>query len=304
MTVRRNTQARFVENLIKSLEGSAPVKESTSYEDKISGHTNATIFNEMAEGRRKDARYRDFIKSTKVALLGECLNKIYTGALTRVMVESEVTVDPKQIIASYIEEKGVDNILSDIRYKSVLLSEFYQMVNKYTDMVMEKTDCKEGEEFKIPEEIRDKFYDDLNMEDTDDVVFQISDRVNDAIDEFVSTNTLNKMNIKDMLTSAAEKIESAKSEVQKESVQRIVNQRIHTIRNSGLNNIFSIMVENSASAIMKDQSLRESYMDGTSLDMARIVNTCKMSYTLMEMTQYIKLETLDEATVLGYINSI
>lgn len=305
MPVLRNGQSRFAENLIKNLNA-APIKEcSSSYEDKVSSHTAAGIYNEMALGKKRNANLREFAKSAKVAFLGECLNKIYTGALSRIMTEGELPVDPKQVIASYIQEKGVDKILGDIQYQSIMLSEFYQMVNKYADMVME--DCKEHDdcsEFKIPEEIRDKFYDELDMEDTDDVVFQISDRVNDAIDEFVNTNTLNKLNIKDILTTAAEKMESTKSDVQKESAERVARRAIHDVKNTGRIGILCAMVEATARKIMETQSLRESYMEGTKLDMTRIVNTCKMSYTLMEMTNYIKMEEMNEESILEFIKGI
>lgn len=308
MPVIRNNQSRFTENLIKNLEKQQPLKEASkvaSYEEKNASQRGNSIFNEMAEAKKRDYEMRSFIKSVKETFLGECLNKIYSGSLSRIMMESEMPVNPTQLIASYIQEKGVDNLLMDMRYKSVLLSEMSQLVEKYSLMTLE--DCKDAKDckaFKVPEETKDAFYDELDMQDTDDVVFQISDRVNGAIDEFINTNTLNKLNIKEILQSSQEKIQSTKNDVQRESVERVAGRAVHSIKNDGRVGILTAMVERSAKSIMGNDVLRESYMDGTKLDMERIVNSCKMSYTLMEMTNAIKLETFTEESILEFLKAI
>lgn len=309
MPIIRNDQSRFVENLIKNLNSpELPIKESSkvsSYDEAQSSSISSSILRNLEEGAKLTHERRNFYKSVKETFLGECLNKIYTGSLHRIMMENEMPIDPKQVIALYIQEKGVESILSDMRYKSVLLSELSQLTEKYSTIVMEeckdKTDCAT---FKVPEEVKDQFYDDLDMEDVDDVVFQISDRVNGAIDEFINTNTLNKLNIKEILQSSQEKLQTTKNDIQKESVERIAGRAIHDIKNNGRVGIFSAMVEATAKKIMNTPTLRESFMEGTKLDMEGIVNRCKMSYTLMEMANTIKLESFSEEYLLDAIKSI
>lgn len=308
MPTFRNDQSRFIDNLIKKLNEPTPLRESSSvvsYEEKTANTAARNIFNEMAEGRKIHDSFRDFSRTVRETFLGECLNKIYSGALSRVMIESEMTADPKQIIASCIQEKGVDAMLLDMKYKSVLLSELYCLVEKYADKTIKQcTDNKDCATFKVPEEVKDSFYDELDMQDTDDIVFQISDRVNGAIDEFINSNTLNKLNIKEILRSSQERLQNTKNDIQKESVERVAGRAVHSIKNDGVTGIFSAMVEMSAKSVMGNVNLRESYMDGTNLDVSKIVNSCKMSYTLMEMTNTIKLENFSGASLLEFLKSI
>lgn len=306
MPIMRNDQERYVNTLINRINQKPTVEASgLTYDQRMESKRSSNIFNSLSESAKADAKFRDIGKNIKETLLGECYNKIFTGALIRIMEKSDFVVDPKKIVASYIQETGVNNIMNNIRYKSILLSEFYQLVEKYTDRIMES--CKDDKDcinFKVPADIKDGFYDDLDMTDTDDVVFQISDRVNDAIEEFINTNTINKLNIKQILQTTNEKLNDTKSEFTQESAERVAGRYIHSVKNNGSIGILSAMIESTAKSIMSDKSLRESYMEDTTLDMARIVNSCKMSYTLMEMAQTLNLEKINESYILNYIKSL
>lgn len=306
MPIMKNDQAHYIDNLINRVN-QKPVAEASGlkYGQIMENKNSTNLRNSLNEAANADARARDMTKNIKETLLGECYNKVFTGALIKIMETSDFVVDPKKIVASYIQETGINNIMNDIRYKSVLLSEFHQMVEKYTDRILEE--CKDDTNcinFKVPADIRDDFYNDLDMTDTDDVVFQISDRVNDAIEEFINTNALNKLNIKQILQSTGEKLNDTKSDFTQESADRVAGREIHSIRNDGYVGIFSAMVESTAKSVMGNELLRESYMENTTLDMNKIVNSCKMSYAFMEMAQTLNLERINESYLLNYIKSL
>lgn len=309
MLPRRDTD-REIDYLIKKVNPPIALSETVKVKGDAAEHEAASINKQyrqcLAEATKLENEQRNFNREVKEMLFGECMHVIYCRSLMRVMNENAVPLDDtKKLVDAYIKENGVEALLRNNRYTSVLLSEICQLVEKYAYRVQEECkDCKDSKALKVPEETKDDFYDDLDMLDSDDVVFQISSRVNDAIDDFVTSNTLNKANIKQILQGSQEKLQNTKTDTQRESVERIAGEAIRNIKTDSSCNLFGSMVEASANSIVKDKALRETFMEGAKLDMDRIVNYCTLSYTLMEMVNTMKMEKFTESDILQHIKNI
>ena len=146
------------------------------------------------------------------------------------------------------------------------------------------------------------------MTDTDDVEFQISDRVSASIDSFLNNNTMTKLNIKQILQSSQEKLQQAKTDIQRESVERLAQQDIYNARNSRAVGIFDEMVSASCKTVVSsnDEALRECYMQegGTKINVEKIVENTKYTYTLMEALNALWLEKFTEESLLKDLKSM
>lgn len=311
----KSAHDRYIDGLIEQINrGNTPVVEHVqkSIQEKTIEEENKKMARIMKEQAIIQEQESNWSNTVKEQFLGECLNKIYTGALNKLLGDTLNTETAKRIIGNYISESGVNNILNRMRYRSVLLSEMYQLVNKYHDMVMEG--CKKNEKecgtkcLKVPEDCKDSFYDELDMTDTDDVEFQISDRVSSAIDSFLNNNTMTKLNIKQILQASQEKLQQAKTDIQKESIERLAQQDIYNARNSHPVGIFDEMVNASCKTVVSsnDEALRECYMieGSTKINVDSIVENTKYTYTLMEMLNALRLEEFTEASLLKQLKSI
>lgn len=146
------------------------------------------------------------------------------------------------------------------------------------------------------------------MTDTDEVEFQISDRVSASIDSFLNNNTMTKLNIKQILQSSQEKLQQVKTDIQRESVERLAQQDIYNARNSRAVGIFDEMVSSSCKTVVSsnDEALRECYMQegGTKINVEKIVENTKYTYTLMETLNALWLEKFTEESLLKDLKSM
>lgn len=305
-----NDNNRYIDNLIRKINEantpSVPHVQKSLYEKTMEESEKS-----VAKSLKEAAIYRENVTNwsttLKEQLLGECINKVYSGALNRLLGDYMNPTIAEAVVANYIREAGVDNILNKMRYRSVLLSEMYQLVNKYHDIIMEGTKKNKdtSRSFKVPEDCRDSFYDELDMTDTDDVEFQISDRVSNAIDTFLNNNTMAKLNIKQILQSSQEKLQQAKNDVQRESIERIAQADIYNARNSTPVGIFDEVVNNACRDVLlsTDTSIKETYMmdGGTKINVDAIVESTKYTYTLMETLNAIRLEEVSKSSLLSQL---
>ena len=98
------------------------------------------------------------------------------------------------MVYNFIAENGGANKLLDaFRTTNVFLSEISKFVESYHEIIVNETkkdkDGKcmndDGCSYKIPSDVEEEFYKELDAADFGDVTIQISNRVVDAIDKFV-----------------------------------------------------------------------------------------------------------------------
>lgn len=264
--------------------------------------------------RRSGIQARNkFLTESKTWMLQECIYKVFSEALSSILNEEEYTLvseDMKHaVVYNFISESGgTDRLLRDFYDKNIFLSEVSRFVNHYHNRVVnevKKSDkgcCVDGS-YKIPKDIEDDFYKELKDADFGDMSIQISTRVIDAIDKFVTDNAESMNNIKQILTTTKEQIAASRKSVG-ESLELSAKKKIASVKNNRIMNVFGVMMEQTAKAIMKDDKLREAFSENGNLNIAKVKAYCAVSYTMLETVNTAKMAYINEQYIKDMIESI
>ena len=273
------------------------VNESKNNNDSM---TNEDIFLLRENKLKVEREYKKFILDTKKTLLSECIYSLMDRSIGYQHDKVRADVIKRNLVNNFIEEQGVDNLLSRFRTESFLLSEYARIVNKYTNIITEKCNKENTDTFVVDQEDKDKFFDELDMEDADEVATAIKIRVSDSVDQFVDSNIKQKEELKEILTQSKERIEASKNEEVKESFNILAKKRMTEVREKRRTNIFEAMVFSLAEASMKNEDLKDIYTKDGKLDMDSIVENCTIMYSFLETINSAKMINVNEA----YIKSI
>lgn len=274
---------------------------------------NKTMFEQVLDIHTEGAQRRDsflnFSYDVKEALLTECLTRVYEGAVGYKYQSTVADSVKKSLISKFIQEQGVDRLVSSFKTRSLMLSEFASLINKYHKLITEACDKQDPATFTIDHEFKTKFFEELDNTDADAVAEVIKSRVTTAIEEFITANMANKMEIKDIMDDSQNRIESIKTikddekRAQQEAwIRESAQIKIDAVRNNKPKSVFSTMVENMSVACMKDPALKEQFTtEEGKLDIDSIVESCEMMYTLLEMVNTTKMVNVDAAYVERFI---
>ena len=266
--------------------------------------TRNTVNSIIAENYAKKAKFAEFSASVKRGFLTEAIYKLFNKSLGIHETSNMNNAIKINLVNSYIEENGADALLYDYKYKSKLLSEMSRIVTKYHKMVIESIDKDDVNTFNIEPEFKDNFFDELDMEDFDDVSISIRTRVTDAVNEFIQKNIEDKEELKDIIQDTQDKILNAKTDEIKESFSQMSKAKMTKVRNSRNVNIFEAMVRSLAKGVIEREDLKESYTENGKLDMDRIIESCKIMYTFLETLQTSKMVSIDEEYIENVLLSL
>lgn len=317
-SAKKYTNAYLAEQAISRYERS--ITEKTR-EDRDFFKEEATAFvNEAFKAKKKAKKNgfdrKKFLKNAKKFFMEECLYKVFDSVLESSIPESENIVPEEtkhNMVYNLIEEcGGVDSMLTDFYDKNIFLSEIAKCVDHYYELVVSET-CRKEKEcpvssyddnfYKIPKDVQDDFYKELEDADFGDVTIQISNRVTDAIEQFISDNNDTLTNIKDVLANTKEKVETNKSvdeSVHLDTAGRAVNR----IKNNRSMNVFATMVEQMGKTVMKDDNMYKAFTEGASLDIGKIKGYCATSYSLLEMANSLKILRVNSEYIENMLKSI
>ena len=257
----------------------------------------------------KAAKYSKWLTSIKESLVYDCLYSLYSEAFGSIKTG---TADPKYdgmkqaIVKSFISENSsnIDAFIYSMKYKSELMSEMAALITETVDKIKETTDKDDESTYILQSSIKDDFFDRLNMLKPDDVVYTIRNRVTDAVEDFVTQATAEKIEIKDIMKHAKERIEASNSDTMKESYNLAAKRKLTKVYSAPKGLLYS-MVENLSEAAHKNEELGKRYKNTNgSLDMDAIVETCEILYAFLETVNTTKLITLDEATINDILENI
>lgn len=264
------------------------VVESTVVRD-----TNINIINTRMEHNKKAASFRKFSSDVKKSFLAECIYRLFDGSL--VVEESMNNERVKRVmIDRFLEENGVGNLLLQFKHKTLLLSEYSRLVEKYTNLVLESVDKNNEESYTIDSTIKDNFFEELDLTDTDEVIDSIKVRVSDAVADFINSNIIAKSNIEETIKAAQANIDSAKTEELKESFELAAKRKITNQRVNKHTNVFEKFVTEMTKSVMKNDKLKEMYMENNKLNMDKIVESCKIMYTFLETVNTSQILNVNE----------
>lgn len=253
-------------------------------------------------------RYRTFSETVRTSLVTEALYSLYSKSVNQsVLEDADSRSVMRNIVTSYVNEAGYDNILNRMRRASGAMSETYNVVDKYTRKILEEVDKTNPDTFHVEPEDRDEFFKALDKsEDSEEIAAAINDRVSTAMTDFVNANNKDHEDITAALQSAQEKIDNVDPEDVdlKESYEMLGRRKINEIRRSP-KNVFHGMVSSMCESILKHPDTNTEFINEDShIDMNKVVNRVGLMYTFVEMLNTARIETVDKAFLEGVIKDL
>lgn len=248
-------------------------------------------------------KYSKFITSVKEEFLEQCIYSVFNESLNVFDRKNEkLNLVKKALVKNFIQEQGVDALLSRFRTKNALLSEFALIVDKAVKEVTETTNAFDINSWTIDTDIKNKFTSDLADCNSKEAIITITDRVSDAETEFVNDNMRRKMEIDDILQAKKEKLDTIedKPEEVKESVAASYDRKVKLIKNRPVTSIYQIIAESMTKNALTDESLRAIYINEGNLDMDTLLEDAGVIYTFLETLN--TTEMVDEEFVNDFVN--
>lgn len=281
----------------------------------------------------------NFSEQVRTDLLTKCL---YDGMLKKVLKEQYANKHEKalakNLVKNFIKEHGTINLINSFKNKSVYLNEWYEDIVDYHDAIMEQATAV-AVSIGIPEknifEIEDKTIKDFIIDTKDtiphDITKIITNRVEDAVSDFVDSNKKQKEELRQVYEKAKQKLDTIddmdntinsndplmqdfngdpnteldpKYNVQQEAV-RMIRSKQRSFREQA-KNVFSIMTDNTLEVIHRNQIIKEAYTTGLNnrIDFQKLVNDTKVMYSFMECVNTLGIVDLDENEIASILNKM
>lgn len=281
----------------------------------------------------------NFSEQVRTDLLTKCL---YDGMLKKVLKEQYANKHEKalakNLVKNFIKEHGTINLINSFKNKSVYLNEWYEDIVAYHDAIMEQATAV-AVSIGIPEknifEIEDKTIKDFIIDTKDtiphDITKIITNRVEDAVSDFVDSNKKQKEELRKVYEKAKQKLDTIddmdntinsndplmqdfngdpnteldpKYNVQQEAV-RMIRSKQRSFREQA-KNVFSIMTDNTLEVIHRNQIIKEAYTTGLNnrIDFQKLVNDTKVMYSFMECVNTLGIVDLDENEIASILNKM
>ena len=275
-------------------------KEKERYENSVAYKRKKAI-EEKTEFRTKFKSY----------LVESVLNYVFEhsfGNKTSIMSEDVLNLN-KSLVKTFVNEEGVDSLLSTMSTKSNLLAEVAKYVNEETEKVMEEYDETDSMP-AIDDDLRTDLYDKLDgSQDFEDVADTIRQRVSLATSNFINKNMADKIDIKDIMNDTKEKISSVRTgddetDEQIKTEQTVKMRRAIKNINSRPHSVFEQLVINLTEGVISNPTAKERFTtESGKLDMNAIVERAISMYTLLEMVNTLNLKKMDEDYITSVIDS-
>ena len=242
-------------------------------------------------------------------LLGSALKGIYISSLGG---ESALTPNglalAESMVDDFIKENGSVTILNNMKGKTYLLNTIYEAVEEAHEETMDKVDKENPDTQEVPEEAREKMFDDLeNEDDVDTAVDLIAKRISAAEEEFIKKNAEDKDKIETIVKGINDRIEAAKSDnslyqEKKDAIEHeatiISKKEVNSVRFDRMHTVFEEMSRLLSESIVKDDYLKSQYLEENGkLDMDAIVESVRCLYGFLEFANTIQLENVDQSYI-------
>ena len=254
---------------------------------------------------------REFLQNVKNSLLSECIFKLYKDSTVAPLTESDKVI-ARNLVNKFVLENGAGELLLNFKHKNLLLSEFSRITNKYYQRILEECDDESSDpskagkarEFSIDDKTKEDFFTELEDIDTEDASKLIKERVSDAVSEFIDNNENQKLEYEDIIKTAQEKMDTTDNEAVAEQYSMMAKRKINEMRLNREKNIFHCVVESLTNSVLKDDVLKQKYMNEATIDMDKVVNSAQLIYTMIEMVNTTNMVNVDEAYMNDYIKSL
>lgn len=281
-------------------------QKTVSYNENYTSELDSynTLVNMKESANAKMRGYNKFVQDTKTTLLAECLLAFTENASGYQHNKAQASIIQRNLVNQFINENGVDKLLNSMKDKTYVLSEMSRVIEKYTNIVLEKVDKDKPETYFIIPEDRDAFFKELDTDDNEEVASMIKIRVSDALDQFVQSNIKQKEELREILVQSKERIDAAKSEEVRESFNNLSKQAIVTLKEKKVKSVLEMMIAGMVKNTLKDKELSSVYMNEGTLDMDAIVENATTMYAFLETVNTIKIIDVDSKYIESVLNEL
>lgn len=289
-----------------------PVRRSeiTKMEEvRRSENIAASIYEAAFNQEDKEKKYSDFKKDVKTYFLKEAMSKLLLESLPSTIDVAYVNMS-KTLVENFINEEGVDTLLKRFSTTSIFLAEMGSIVEESYNNVMEGCDKSNPDSYIIKSSDDDKFYDKLQNMDTEAMSKTIAAKVANAEKEFIQSNVQDRETMETLAQETKDKIESYKhkdasvTESVRLGYEQEYKEKVANIGNRP-KGILEAMVVKASNNIVANNDLRGMYVNESGkLDTDRIINTCEVMYTLLEMVNTAKMRVVNEEYIKNVIDSL
>lgn len=258
----------------------------------------------MSKTYANQKRYTSFSESLSAVLLGEALYHIMENSVPEDLLEAEGSKTVMRVMVSDFVTEDAAVILRRMGH-SAILSDIYEAVTSTKKKILESIDKNDPASYSIAPEIKDEFFDKLDNMETDSITNAIRDRVAGEVNDFIDANRQDHEQILSILQMTKDKLEEKEKapEDVKESYTNMSRRAIAKVR-TRKKSIFESMVSAMCESVMKHDELKEEFMEGSRLNVSKIVNRVQLMYTFLEAVNSMKLYPIDETYMTDLIESI
>lgn len=249
-------------------------------------------------------RFSKWCAGVKESLVASAIEKVYTESFNPLDTYSkDYTAVRNYLVNSFVKTEGADTLIARFRLASTMLSEYALIIENTYKTIVEKADKNDEATYTIDTEVKDEFFDKLNMATPEGVINTIRTRISDAVEEFINKNAQDKIEIKDILQDVQDRVDNAKNEEVKESYTLQGKRKISAIYNRP-KNLFGSMAYNLSEAAMTNDTLKKEYMVENKLDLDSVMEVCKNMYTFLETVSTIRAKVFTEAEIEDVLKNI
>jgi hypothetical protein len=206
------------------------------------------------------------------------------------------------IISNFISDEGINDLLDRFESRTAFLSELTNIIREDSeDMEDDIDDDYDMDSYSVdPDEVED-FIDSIKgNEEIQDIADTIRYRVSRATEDFMQKNLSDKMDIKDIMYDAKEKIDNIRTgdedsdEAIKQEYTLLAKNKVNSLAKRP-HSIFEQMVINLSKSILKDEKLKNKFtLKSGKLDMDTIIKRVTSYYTFLELATSLKMVNNNE----------
>lgn len=220
---------------------------------------------------------------------------------TKAIISEDIKAFNKSLIRNFVMEEGSRNLLDRMSNTSRFTAEMANIMEQKADEAIAAVNPDDPSTYTVDSEEQLNFYDNVDSKDTiEDLTDIIKMRVSRATEDFVEKNLADKMDIKDIMLTAKDKIDNIKSgdeETDDAIAQEATIKMKRAIKetNKRPHNIYEQMVINLTEQIVSNDKLKEKFTNESGrLDMDAIIERCNSFYTMLEMVNTLKIKPMTE----------
>ena len=292
-----------------SLNSSTEKTESQKNLEKKKKKEMEQYKNSKEYQRKESIKERtEFKNKLKSYLMEYWLNYVFEHSLgNRKSVLSEDVLNlNKSLIKTFVNEEGVDSLLTTMSYKSNLLAEVAKYINEAVEEELKEYD-KEDTAPTINADLQNNLYDKLDgSQDFEEISDTIRERVSLATQNFIQKNMVDKLDIKEIMNNTKERLSAVRTGDDEKDEQISHEQTVKMKRaikeiNNRPHSIFEQLVINLTEQVISDPKIKEKFTtESGRLDMDGIVDRSISMYTMLEMVNALQLKDMDHE----YIQSV